>query len=187
MYEASMFAQAISVPEKCINRVLKTTLIETPIGSMLAVADDQFLYYLGLVEGSRFERDVNRLQEFMKVALVADSTEPLCSIRKELEAYFEGSLRLFQTPLFLHGTLFQKMVWGSLQRIPYGTTVSYADLASSVGKPSAYRAAANANGANQFIIIIPCHRVVQSDGSLGGYSSGIRNKKWLLEHESRYV
>ena len=86
----------------------------------------------------------------------------------------------------MFGSPFQRQVWQVLCGIPYGETRSYAEEAMYMGKPSAYRAVANANGANQLAIIIPCHRVIASDGTLGGYGGGIAVKQWLLEHEKRY-
>ena len=96
---------------------------------------------------------------------------------------YEFFLPFFSTPLFLTGTLFQNHVWQELQKIPFGKTCAYSDIASSISKPTAFRSVAQANGANQHCIIIPCHRVVNKDGSLGGYSSGIIRKEWLLQHE----
>ncbi len=97
--------------------------------------------------------------------------------------YFTGSLRLFRTPLELLGTPFQKKVWHELMSIPYGVQRSYAAQARAIGAPDAIRAVARANGANQLAIIVPCHRVVGSNGDLTGYAGGLARKEWLLEHE----
>lgn len=113
-------------------------------------------------------------------------TEALRSIEQELKKYFEGRLGKFTTPLFLLGSPFQKKVWNELLKIPYGTTRSYAAQAVSMGEPKATRAVANANGANQLAIVIPCHRIINSNGALGGYGGGIARKEWLLQHESKY-
>ena len=96
-----------------------------------------------------------------------------------------GELGQFDLPLVLVGTDFQKSVWQTLQQIPYGETRTYQEIAKTIGHPRAYRAVANAVGANPVPIIIPCHRVVRSDGSLGGYSAGVgvATKKWLLDFE----
>ncbi len=83
------------------------------------------------------------------------------------------------------GSPFQKQVWKALQQIPHGQTCSYADLAAAIGKPTACRAVANANGANQLAIVIPCHRVINSDGKLGGYGGGVSKKQWLIDHEKK--
>jgi len=99
----------------------------------------------------------------------------------QLDAYFAGRLRAFDLPLAPVGTPFQQRVWTALQRIPYGETVSYADLAEQVSSGS--RAVGGANGANPVAIVIPCHRVITSAGGLGGYAGGIEQKRWLLKHE----
>lgn len=102
----------------------------------------------------------------------------------QLEQYFVGERHQFDIALDLSlGTPFQQSVWRALQQIPYGQTISYAQLAQSIGKPTAYRAVANANGKNPLSIIIPCHRVVASDGSLGGYTGGLDKKRLLLDIE----
>lgn len=102
----------------------------------------------------------------------------------QLEQYFAGERHQFDIALDLSlGTPFQQSVWRALQQIPYGQTINYAQLAQNIGKPTAYRAVANANGKNPFSIIIPCHRVVASDGSLGGYTGGLDKKRLLLKIE----
>src|SRR5699024_5673425 len=101
----------------------------------------------------------------------------------QLKAYFEGDLQNFSLTLNPKGTSFQQKVWKALGDIPYGTTISYLDLAKTLGDPKAVRAVAAANGKNPIMIVVPCHRVIGSDGSLTGYASGIWRKKWLLEHE----
>ncbi len=103
--------------------------------------------------------------------------------RRQLAEYFRGTRRVFRLPLHLSGTDFQKKVWRRLMYVPYGKTISYAELANRIGQPKAYRAVANACGQNPLPILIPCHRVIASDGKLGGYSSGLKRKRWLLWHE----
>lgn len=102
----------------------------------------------------------------------------------QLKEYFEGKRRTFNLTLNPQGTDFQKRVWRQLQEIPFGKTVTYMDMAKELGDPKVIRAAASANGKNPISIIIPCHRVIGSDGSLTGYAGGIHRKKWLLAHES---
>lgn len=117
----------------------------------------------------------------------SEKTKSIESIEKELKLYFQGRLQQFKTPLALSGTVFQQKVWLELQKIPYAKTCSYAELAQNVGRPKSFRAAAQANKRNKFAIIIPCHRVINSDGSLGGYFSGVERKKWLLDFEAHSV
>ncbi|MEP5256096.1 MAG: methylated-DNA--[protein]-cysteine S-methyltransferase [Winogradskyella arenosi] len=102
----------------------------------------------------------------------------------QLEAYFNGERKEFQLKLNPKGTVFQKKVWALLQNIPAGKTLSYLDLSKQLGDPKAIRAVANANGKNPLWIIIPCHRVIGSDGSLTGYAGGLYRKQWLLNHEN---
>jgi methylated-DNA-[protein]-cysteine S-methyltransferase len=102
---------------------------------------------------------------------------------RELARYFAGSADFHTLTLDLHGTPFQLRVWQELRRIPWGATISYRELARRVGRPQAFRAVGQANGANPIPIIIPCHRVIAANGSLGGYSSGLERKRWLLKHE----
>jgi len=104
---------------------------------------------------------------------------------RQLNAYFAGELREFEIPLLMEGTEFQKRVWKALLAIPYGETISYGELAKKIGEPKAVRAVGAANGQNPIPIIVPCHRVIGSDGSLTGFGGGIENKKRLLELESR--
>lgn len=104
----------------------------------------------------------------------------------QLNEYFEGNRQRFDLTLNPEGTIFQKTVWDALSKIPYGKTVSYLELSRKLGDVKAIRAVANANGKNPLWIVVPCHRVIGSDGSLTGYAGGLHRKKWLLEHESPY-
>lgn len=113
-----------------------------------------------------------------------NSSEVLDECIRQLDEYFNEKRTEFSLPLNPNGTDFQKTVWKELQNIPFGTTISYMDMAKRLGNPKAIRAAAAANGKNPIAIIIPCHRVIGSDGSLTGYAGGLDKKKWLLKHES---
>lgn len=106
---------------------------------------------------------------------------------KQLREYFAGKRKDFSLPLELKGTDFQKKVWRALQKIPYGKTVTYSDIAKSIGKPKAVRAVGQAINRNPISIIIPCHRVIGKDGSLTGYAGGLWRKEWLLKHEQRLL
>ncbi|WP_298623644.1 bifunctional transcriptional activator/DNA repair enzyme AdaA [uncultured Legionella sp.] len=165
--------------------ILKTSWIDSPLGPMLAIADEQELYLLEFVDRRGLEREVERLRNKTKAAIIPGTTPPIASIEKELKAYFDGQLKEFKTPVHYMGSEFQKNVWQELTRIPYGETRSYSRQAEVLGKPTAFRAVANANGANQLAIIIPCHRIINLNGELGGYGGGLSRKKWLIEHELR--
>ncbi|NRA73561.1 MAG: methylated-DNA--[protein]-cysteine S-methyltransferase [Rickettsiales bacterium] len=108
------------------------------------------------------------------------------SIQLELQAYFSGKLKTFKTPIHMLGTSFQQEVWYELLNTPYGKTRSYLSQAKSIGKYKSVRAVANANAANQLAIIIPCHRIINNNGKLGGYSGGLIRKKWLISHEQTH-
>ena len=107
----------------------------------------------------------------------------LAEAARQLDAYFAGTLRLFELPLAPHGTDFQRHVWAALQRIPYGATVSYGDIARAILAPNAIRAVGAANGANPIAVIIPCHRVIGANGSLTGFGGGLPRKRFLLALE----
>ena len=169
------------------HHILKASWLDTRLGPMIAIGDEEFLYLLEFVDRRGLEREVERLRQRMKCAILPGITDPIRSIEVELSEYFEGKLQEFKTPLYFLGSPFQKKVWEELQKIPYGETRSYAQLAITIGKPSAFRAVANANGANQFAIVIPCHRVINSTGDWGGYGGGLPRKKWLIQHEKQGV
>ena len=152
---------------------------------MIAVADDDSLYLLEFVDRRGLEKEIERLRKRTKLPIIPGMAKPIEQIQKELSAYFSGKLRAFTTPLFLIGSPFQKRVWEELQKIPFGETRSYKELAVAIGKGSAVRAVASANGANQFAIVIPCHRVINTNGELGGYGGGLKRKEWLIAHEKR--
>ncbi len=165
--------------------ILKVSWLDTQLGPMIAIADEAALYLLEFVDRRGLEREIERLRWKMKSAIIPGTTQPIQSIESELKAYFEGRLSEFKTPLFLMGSPFQRCVWEELQKIPSGETRSYSDVAITMGKPSAFRAVAQANGANQLAIIIPCHRVININGELGGYGGGLMRKKWLINHEKQ--
>lgn len=173
-----------NAPAKIGNiNILKASWLDTKLGPMLAIANDEALFLLEFVDRRGLEREIERLRIRTKSAIIPGSNNIIKYIEKELTEYFNGQLKYFTTPLKLIGSDFQKKVWETLQQIPVGKTCSYLELAKSIGKPKAFRAVANANGANQLAIIIPCHRVINTNGQLGGYGGGITRKKMLLEHE----
>ena len=159
--------------------------MSTPLGSMIAVADDFVLHVLDFIDNPELPVVMNRLEKQMGEGSVPGQTPVLALVQKELYDYFEGTLKVFTLPLMPQGTVFQKRTWLALAKVPYGTTQSYADIAVALAKPTAFRAVANANGANPIAVAIPCHRIIKSSGDLCGYRGGIERKKWLLAHEKR--
>ena len=122
---------------------------------------------------------------FNKEPSVTDRDLPECikECMRQLDEYFNGRRKKFNVPLQLEGTVFQKAVWRQLQKIPFGQTASYGDVARAVGSPKAFRAVGNANNKNPIPVIIPCHRVIGTDGKMVGFGGGIWRKEWLLDHE----
>jgi AraC family transcriptional regulator of adaptative response/methylated-DNA-[protein]-cysteine methyltransferase len=165
------------------SNILKASWVDTKLGPMIAIADEEFLYLLEFVDRRGLEREVERLRTRKKAVIIPGRSKPIETIEQELELYFEGTLREFKTPMALLGSVFQVSVWDELRKIPIGETRSYKEIAHLLGKPTSYRAVAQANGANQIAIVIPCHRVINSNGELGGYGGGLKRKKWLLNHE----
>ncbi len=166
------------------SKILKAHWIDTTLGAMLAIADDEYLYLLEFVDRRGLEREVESLRAKEHAAIIPGLNEPIKSVEREIKLYFEGKLTQFKTPVFYYGSDFQKSVWKELQKIPYGKTISYLELAKRVGNPKAFRAVANANGCNQLAIIIPCHRVINNNGNLGGYGGGISRKEWMMKMEN---
>ncbi len=174
-------------PTKANHYILKATWLDTKLGPMIAIADEDGLYLLEFVNRRGLEREVERLRNKLKAAIIPGETPITNHIKQELSQYFAGKKMKFATPIHLIGSPFQKSIWQELKKIPPGETRSYADIAKFINRPTAYRAVARANGANQLAIIIPCHRVINSNGGLAGYGGGITRKQWLLEHEQKTI
>lgn len=179
----NQYSQEIAPSTK---NILKASWLDTCLGPMVAIADEKVLYLLEFVDKKALKREVDRLCQRTKSAIIPGTTEPIRSIENELQQYFSGTLVQFKTAIVSLGSAFQKNVWDELKKIPYGTTRSYLDIAKEIGRPTSFRAVANANGANQLSIIIPCHRVINSNGELGGYGGGVSRKEWLLHHERKF-
>jgi len=164
---------------------LKSKWIDTPLGPMIAIADDTSLYLLEFSERRGLEKELQKLYAKIQPTIEPGETPALSLIEKELKLYFEGSLKTFQSSFYLMGTPFQKQAWDALCKVPYGETRSYGQQAKNIGNPLGHRAVANANGMNQLAIIIPCHRIIRTNGDIGGYGGGINRKKRLIEHEEK--
>lgn len=165
------------------NNTLSTTTVTTPLGEMLAIFSEKGLCLLEFYPRKMLESELVKLQKTFKANFQWETSLLSQQLQQELDRYFSGELTEFSLPLDPIGTPFQLQVWQELQKIPYGKTISYQQEANQMQRPSAVRAVANANGKNMISILIPCHRVIASDGGLGGYGGGIENKKKLLELE----
>ncbi|MEM7129704.1 MAG: methylated-DNA--[protein]-cysteine S-methyltransferase [Chloroflexota bacterium] len=138
---------------------------------------------IGLVEIGGTEEAVNTLYFVEKRRDEVASSPPIEAAVEQLDAYFQSGRRAFDLPLKMRGTDFQKRVWNQLLSVDYGTTVSYLDIANALDHPKAVRAVGAANGQNPISIIVPCHRIIGSNGRLTGYGGGLWRKEWLLKHE----
>jgi AraC family transcriptional regulator of adaptative response/methylated-DNA-[protein]-cysteine methyltransferase len=172
-----------SAPTQAKQQILKAAWLDTRLGPMIAIANENGLYLLEFIDRRGLEREVESLRTKLKAAIIPGETPIIKSIESEIAQYFDGKNFSFKTPIHLIGSPFQKSVWEELRKIPPGETRSYLEIAKSLKKPTAFRAVAQANGANQLAIIVPCHRVINTNGELGGYGGGITRKRWLLEHE----
>ncbi len=166
--------------------VVHLARLPSPLGPLLAGATDQGVCLLEYTDRRMLEQQLRTLHRRLGCAFVPGECGPLVQLRDELERYFAGTLRDFNVPLVLPGSDFQRAVWAALRAIPFGTTTSYAATARALGRPSAVRAVARANADNRIGIVIPCHRVIGSDGQLTGYGGGLWRKRWLLDHEREH-
>jgi AraC family transcriptional regulator of adaptative response/methylated-DNA-[protein]-cysteine methyltransferase len=163
--------------------VLAARWIDTPLGAMLAVADEEGLCLLDFVDRRGLERAIGALRKRTKSVITPGDNPHLDTVSSEIGDYFAGKLTRFTVPVRPGGSPFDRSVWSNLLKIPYGRTWSYAELAKKVGDPKAVRAVAQANGRNYLAIVIPCHRVIRSDGSLSGYGGGVWRKRRLIDLE----
>jgi AraC family transcriptional regulator of adaptative response/methylated-DNA-[protein]-cysteine methyltransferase len=157
---------------------------ESPVGPLIIAANDKGICLLEFSERNRLETQFERLKKVFSSAVIPGDNEHLSALRSELDQYFLARLKKFSVPLVYPGTAFQVRVWKELLRIPYGATWSYEELAHRIGSASAQRAVGLANGMNRIAIVIPCHRVVNKSGQLGGYGGGLWRKQYLLDLEN---
>jgi methylated-DNA-[protein]-cysteine S-methyltransferase len=154
------------------------TRFESPVGPLLLAGDAKALRLVSFEGGKRSVPAPSGWKQ---------NREAFAEVIRQLQAYFRGELKEFDLPLAMEGTAFQLRVWNELCVIPYGETISYAQLAGRIGNPKAIRAVGSANGSNPIPIIVPCHRVIGSDGSLTGFGGGLATKKMLLELENKQL
>jgi len=167
--------------------LLRIDWIETPLGPMVAVADTRSIHLLEFVDRKALARQLKTLKARSKGSIGLGRTAATEQLARELSDYFNARSPEFTVPVTLHGSAFAVSVWNELRRIPAGTTLSYGEVARALGRPSATRAVARANGANQIAIVVPCHRVIGQDGSLTGYGGGLWRKQKLIEIERQFL
>jgi AraC family transcriptional regulator of adaptative response/methylated-DNA-[protein]-cysteine methyltransferase len=167
------------------NDVLCADFVATPVGLLLAVANADSLCLLEFFDRAILPRQLAKLQHRAGAVIAAGRCQVIDQFASELDAYFGGTSPDFKTPLDPAGTEFELRAWKALLDVPPGQTRSYGQQAIALDQPTATRAVARANGANPISIVIPCHRIIGSDGSLTGYGGGLGRKRWLLDHEHR--
>ncbi len=160
----------------------------SPLGKILLVASDEYLLYLDFLDDDcDLNFEVEEVSILFSTPLDMFANSIILQTKDELDKYFKGKLKNFTVPTKTFGTTFQKQAWEELCKIPYGETISYKEQAIRLNNPKAMRAVGGANGKNKIGVIIPCHRVIGANKELTGFASGVWRKKWLLEHEEKYL
>jgi len=180
-----MFAKAFGDPAGDDGSEATATVswIGTPLGPMVAAATDEGICLLEYTDPARLQTQAARLRKRIAPRIVSGDHPHLAGLREQLSGYFAGARRRFSVPLVAPGTPFEVSVWQALLRIPYGQTRSYLEIARELGSREGQRAVGRANGLNRIAIVIPCHRVVNHGGGLGGYGGGLWRKERLLDLE----
>lgn len=161
--------------------------IDTPVGRMVVCATVYGICLLEFLKDEGVQFDFNYLEKRFNGRVVPGTNSHIAQVKQELNEYFSGERIHFDVSLNLMGTEFQLLVWEALRKIPYGKTITYLQQAVNIGNDKAVRSVASANGKNKIAIIIPCHRVIGSDGKLSGYAWGIERKKWLMKFERKKI
>jgi len=165
--------------------IIYSTTLKTPIGLLFACATNEGICMLEFPYRKSFQKQIEGLKRLLNADIEAGESKYFEVLKSQLEEYFKCQRKEFDIPLVLSGSAFQLNVWNELCKIPYGEKRTYLQQSENLGSPKSIRAVATANGANKISILIPCHRVVGSNGSLIGYGGGLRNKQFLLELESK--
>jgi len=157
--------------------------IESPFGPLVTAASSEGICLLEFTDRRRLDHQFSRLRKSFNCAIIPGENKHIVQLRKELGEYFEGKRDSFSVMLVYPGSPFELKVWNALRKIPYGSTASYEEIAKKIGVPKSSRAVGRANGFNRIAIVIPCHRVINKSGELGGYGGGVWRKKMLLALE----
>lgn len=173
----------ISPSESREKQILDLIRIETPLGPMIACANEKGICLLEFTDRRMLESELKELARCLNASISPGENDHFDRLKIQLQQYFEGTRKGFDLPLCSPGTEFQQKVWKQLQTILYGSTRSYKEQAIAIGNPDAVRAVARANGMNRIAVLIPCHRVIGSNGKLTGYGGGLWRKKYLLDIE----
>ena len=165
---------------------MKCIFTSSPIGELVLTSTEKGISFIWFVEENGKDKLIIELEKKFKTKLEFNSNTHLEKCKDQLQEYFIGTRKEFDLSLELTGSEFQQKIWKLLTEIPYGKTISYLELSKKYGDVKAIRAIASANGENPLSIIIPCHRVIGTDGSLTGYAGGLARKRWLLQHEQDF-
>lgn len=174
-------------PNKAGQSPLMIDWIDTPLGPMIVICSDTYLYLTEFTVRKNLAGQLEKLIKAYERPILPGRTSITDQTQNQIDAYFSGGLYKFDLPLHPTGTEFQQKVWDALCDIPYGETRSYGELAVAIGNEKAFRAVASSNAKNGLAIIIPCHRVINTGGKLGGYAGGLAKKQWLLDHEASFA
>jgi len=166
-----------------VKNIIKIKRYEAPCGVLMLGSFGDKLCLCDWQVEQHHDHVVRRMKRILQSEFEEGTSEVIEKAEQQLDEFFAGKRKAFDVPLLFVGTEFQKTVWNFLLTIPFGTTISYGEMAQQIGKPTAVRAVANANGANPISVFAPCHRVIGSDHSLTGYGGGLEAKRWLLELE----
>jgi len=158
--------------------------IESPVGILNVSATENGICWVDFADKSTADKRFKSFAKKLNASITQNNNLHINELEAQLKEYFEGKRKEFTVKLIIEGTPFQKEVWAALQAIPYGSTRSYKEQSTAIGMPKAVRAVANANGRNPISIVVPCHRVIGSNGTLTGYGGGLWRKKFLLELEA---
>jgi AraC family transcriptional regulator of adaptative response/methylated-DNA-[protein]-cysteine methyltransferase len=169
-----------------VKQVIKVTRFGTPIGEMTAGATKDGICLLEFSDRSKLSVEFDEIAGLLNAPVRDGSNRHLRTLKRQVNEYFKGKRKVFSLNLVTPGTDFQKAAWNELLKIPYGNTNTYHEQAELLNNPGSVRAVAHANATNRISIIIPCHRVIGSDGHLVGYGGGLDRKKWLLDHEKKF-
>ena len=183
-YKSIFGDSASQTKDKTIINIVRFT---SPLGPMFACATEKGICLLDFTDRKILEDEFKDLCKRLNAVILPGSNPHLALVQKQLAEYFAAARKSFSVPLHTPSTVFRESVWHVLQEIPYGKTRSYKQQAQALGNPRAVRAVAAANGQNRVNILIPCHRVIGTNGSLTGYGGGLHRKQWLLDFEKRNV
>ncbi|XP_063363850.1 methylated-DNA--protein-cysteine methyltransferase [Cydia amplana] len=172
--------------KKSSKKTVYVCVFESPVGEVIAAADNELLYVVTFEDSKVFEKGFKTLSDELSCNFKQEKNGILNQFEEELKAYLNGDLKKFSVPIKTYGSDFQKEVWNKLLELPYASTMSYGDLAKAMGRPGSHaRAVGAACGANSHLVVVPCHRLVGST-TKGGFNSGVDRKEWLLQLEKEH-